>query len=117
MHTCPASPLHAGLGTTAGRSLQAEFDEAVSVLAAAADALAASQACLEAAAAAAGSEAAAQDPAAALQAVRGMLGGRDKGVSDVVALLPALRARLGEWRARVKSHQDPSRVLRWAVSS
>ncbi|KAL4443702.1 hypothetical protein ABPG75_011439 [Micractinium tetrahymenae] len=107
----------AGLGTTAGRSLQAEFDEAISVLAAAADALAASQARLEAAAAAAGAEAPDQDSSAALQAVRSVLAGQEGGVSDARVLLPALRSRLGEWQARVKSHQDPSRLLRWAASS
>lgn len=108
---CPA-----GLGTAARRSLQAEFDEAISVLAAAVDALTASQARLKAAATAASSADAAQDPAGALQAVQGALAGQVEGAGDAGALLPALRARLGEWQARVRSHQDPSRILRWAVS-
>lgn len=64
----------------------------------------------------AGSEAAAQDPAGSLQALRGALAGLGEGSSDAAVLLPALRARLAEWQARVRSHQDPSRILRWAVS-
>ncbi|KAL4447204.1 hypothetical protein ABPG77_007237 [Micractinium sp. CCAP 211/92] len=105
-----------GLGTAARRSLQAEFDDAISVLAAAVDALTASQARLEAAATVASSADAAQDPAGALQAVQGALAGQVEGAGDAGALLPALRTRLGEWQARVRSHQDPSRILRWAVS-
>lgn len=108
--TSPASPLAAtdarlacahiaGLGAVAARSLQAEFDDAVAALHMATEAL-------TAVAAAAASEGPAEE---ALVAVRRALGGGG-------GLLPALQGRLAELQGRVATHQDPSRLLRWASS-
>lgn len=117
----------AGLGAVAARSLQAEFDDAVAALQLATDALVVGRQQLAAvAAAAAASEHSAEE---ALDAVRQALGGvtsssarssasgSSSGGSTVDELLPALRARLAEWQQRVVSHQDPSRLLRWASGS
>ena len=101
---------HAGLGAVAARSLQAEFDDAVAALQLATDALATSRQQLAAVAAAAEGEGPAE---VALAAVRQALaGGATGGPSG--DLLAALQARLAEWQQRVVSHQDPSRLLRWA---
>ena len=102
------------MGTAAGRSLQAQFDEAVAALAAATEALDASQQRLAAAAAAAASEV--EDACAVLAAVRAALAGNE-GALERQQLLPALRARLAEWQELVKSHSDTSRLLRWAGST
>lgn len=113
----------AGLGAVAARSLQAEFDDAVAALQLATDALEASRQQLAAvAAAAAASEGSAEEALAAVrQALGGVTSGSASGSSSsggtVDELLPALRARLAEWQQRVVSHQDPSRLLRWASGS
>jgi hypothetical protein len=119
----------AGLGSTGGRSLQQEFDGCV--------------ACLGAVAAACGSAAGvlaqvmelvqgggggAGGGDAALEQIRGLLGRRchsrafddgGGGKVDVLELLSggaaAVEARLAAWRGLARSHQAPSRVLRWAI--
>lgn len=113
VHLCSHAPhppcCHAGLGTVAARSLQAEFDDAVAVLKLATDALATSRQQLAAVAAAAEGEGPAE---AALAAVRGALAGC-ASADPSGDLLVALQARLAEWQQRVVSYQDPSRLLRW----
>ena len=112
-----AASVSAGLGAAAARSLQAEFDEMAAVLELAADALQASQQQLAAVAAAAAAGGALAEPAAALAAVRNALEG--PGASGASSggdlMLPALRARLAEWQQLVRSHQDPTRLRRWAA--
>ena len=100
----------------AARSLQAEFDDAVAALQLATHALSASRQQLAAVAAAAAGQGAAEDVLAAVQQVLAYGGGSGSGSSGGVEgdLLPALQARLAEWQQRVVSHQDPSRLLRWA---
>ena len=104
----------------AARSLQAEFDDAVAALQLATHALSASRQQLAAVTAAAAGKGAAEDVLAVVQQVlaEGSGSGSGSGSSGDVEgdLLPALQARLAEWQQRVVSHQDPSRLLRWAGS-
>lgn len=86
LRACLGGAAVAGLGRAATRSLQAEFDDGVAALQLAVEALQASQQALAAA-------------------------GLPTGDAQ---LLPALRARLAGLQERVASHQDPSRLLRWA---
>lgn len=97
------------------RSLQSEFDDVVAALEAATAALAASQQQLEAvsAVAAAGGVG---DAEPAMAAVQRALASPvvDGGLQQLV---PALQARLADWQGLVRSHQDPSRLRRWASNS
>ena len=99
-----------GLGALAARSLQQEFDEAVSVLAAVADALDAARQQL------AGLQAAIVDtslpPEQALAALRAAVPGQGRGAAEQEdEQTAAVRRRLQGWQERVRQHQDPGRVL------
>ncbi len=119
----------AGLGSTAGRSLQQEFDGCVACLGAMASGCSSAADVL-----AQVLELAQGGGADALEQIRGLLGQRrfrgmfsegpsEGGASgagvDVVALLTggaaAVEGRLAAWQGLAKSHQAPSRVLRWAM--
>eukprot|EP00955_Chlamydomonas_euryale_P009114 97546-Chlamydomonas_euryale.AAC.1 len=86
-----------GLGSTAGVSLQTQFDRAVGALRWAAGGLAAAGALLRA-------------------APGGSAGAASAGADEYSGMAAALEAQLEEWEAVVKSHQAPSRLLQWAAS-
>lgn len=117
---CVSLSPKAGLGTAAARSLQAEFDDAVAALQLATEALSASRQQLAAVAAAAAGEGPAEEVLAAVHqalAAASSTGSGSIGSGTQHDLLPALQARLAEWQQLVVSHQDPSRLLRWAGGS
>ncbi len=128
----PAST--AGLGSAAPSvPLQQSFDEAVAALHATAGALRGAQAALAVVAdAARGALLAAEGQAGAREALEliwsalrvGQVGGggeegeeeREGTLADSLAgLVAALQGPLGAWDARVRSHEQPSRVLKWAL--
>lgn len=116
LRSCLGAAAVAGLAERAAvRSLQSEFDDVVAALEAATAALAASQQQLEAvsAVAAAGGVG---DAEPAMAAVQRALASPvvDGGLQQLV---PALQARLADWQGLVRSHQDPSRLRRWASNS
>lgn len=130
----PFLPALAGLGSTAARSIHAEFDGVVACLRATANALQAAQASL------AEVSRIVEDPhmapIAALTAVRELLppappcrqrggmggegaggegpgGMRQHGVAEVADFVAAVQRRLGDWEGMVQSHQSPRKVLRY----
>jgi hypothetical protein len=118
LRSCLGAAAVAGLSDGAAvRSLQAEFDGAVAALEAAAAALEASQRQLQAVAAVVQSPAGeAADPAATLAAAREALAAAASGGGGPQEVLALLRERLAGWQELVRSHQDPSRLLRWTSS-